>query len=254
MTPLRERFGDEPFEHCARDDETSFREWVQRNHCDDWTALLRVATESDAANIARYCVKQGAKPHPRVLSSVMVCGAEKVHRVLVENGLDVNEYIEVWGEALAVAVEDNNFSWVEFCLDQGADPNRAKFDNYRSLLSQAAGNGNIPMMQVLLDQGAERDDSGALIWAAKEGKAESIKFLLDQGFDINEIGIEHPFDRRFLEDVGTALHKAIEFHPELVDLLLGTDMSLVDGQGRTPIELAKQLGRVELLERLKARS
>jgi ankyrin repeat protein len=252
MTALQKRFGEELFECCATDDETLFREWVQRNKCDDWTALLEASTYSDAANIARHCLQQGAKPSLFVLSSMAICGAEKVHRVLVEEfGLDVNESIEIWKSALAAAVRKDNLSWVQFCLDKGADPNRSQLDDYRFLLAEAAGNGSIPIMRLLLDHGAKRQDSGALIWAAEQGKAESIRFLLDEeGFDINEIGIEEPTDSRSLEDVGTALHKAIEVHPELVDLLLGTDMSLRDGQGRTPLELARQLGRFEVLGKL----
>jgi ankyrin repeat protein len=250
MTALQKRFGDELFRCCATDDVTSFCEWARRNDCDDWTALLEASTYADAANTARYCLEQGAKPNLMVLSSMAVCGAERVHQVLVENGLDVNAHIEIWKDALAVAVKNDNLNWAQFCLDKGADPNRAKLDDYRSLLAQAAGNGSIPMIRLLLDHGAERKGSGALIWAAEEGKAESIKFLLDQGFDINEIGIEEPTDPRSLEDVGTALHKAIELHPELVNMLLKTDMSLRDGQGRTPIELAQRLGRVEPLKKM----
>lgn len=65
-------------------------------------------------------------------------------------------------------------------------------------------------LKVLMEYGADRKDSGALVWAAEEGKAESIRFLSHEGFDINEVGIAQPTDPRTLEDVGTALHKAIE--------------------------------------------
>lgn len=46
--------------------------------------------------------------------------------------------------------------------------------------------------------------------AAQEGKLEMLKMLLDEGADINEIGVEDPTDPRNKEDMGTALHRAEE--------------------------------------------
>jgi ankyrin repeat protein len=250
MATFTERYGEELSHFCKNDDVPSLRNWAEQRNDNDWSDFLRVSTQFDAARIAKYCLQQGASPNLLVLSSMAACGAEHVHRVLIENGLNINEYIEIWKDALAAAVKHNNISWTKFCLDKGADPNHAKLDDYRSLLAEAAGNGNISIMRLLLDHGAERKKSGALIYAAEEGNADSIKFLLDQGLDINEIGIEEPTDPRSLEDVGTALHKAIEAHPELVGLLLATDMNSKDGHGRTPFELAEQLGRTEILDKL----
>jgi ankyrin repeat protein len=251
MATFSERYGEEILHFCENDDVPSFRKWAQQRNDKDWSDFLIISTQFDAARIAQTCLQQGAKPNMLVLSSMAACGAEHVHRVLIENGLDINEYIEIWKDALAAAVKHNNVSWTKFCLDQGANPNHAKLDDYRSLLAEAAGNGNIAIMRLLLDYGAERKKSGALIYAVEEGNADSVSFLIDQGFDINEIGIEEPTDPRSLEDVGTALHKAIEAHPELVGLLLATDMNSKDGQGRTPFELAEQLQRTEILDKLR---
>lgn len=85
--------------------------------------------------------------------------------------------------------------------------------------------------------------------AAEEGKLDMVRLLLDKGADINEIGIEHPTDPRFKEDMGSALHRAVEGeHEEVVEFLLdqGADANLKDVMGRTPLALAeaKRNGRI----------
>lgn len=87
--------------------------------------------------------------------------------------------------------------------------------------------------------------------AAEEGKMEMVKLLLDEGADINEIGIEHPTDPRFREDMGTALHRAVERgQEEVVGFLLerGADAGLKDPMGRTPVDLAKGKGNEKILK------
>lgn len=66
----------------------------------------------------------------------------------------------------------------------------------------------LQMAKLLIDHVAEVKGGGAFIMAAEEGNLEMVRLLLAQRADINELGIEHPTDERFREDVGTALQRA----------------------------------------------
>ena len=112
------------------------------------------------------------------------------------------------------------------------------------------------MAALLILHGARVNGSGAIVMAAEDGKMEMVKLLLNEGADINEIGIEHPTDPRFREDMGTALHRAVERgQEEVVGFLLerGADAGLKDPMGRTPADLAKGKGNEKILKSLKER-
>lgn len=112
---------------------------------------------------------------------------------------------------------------------------------------------SVEMAALLIQRGARVNGSGAIVMAAEEGKMEMVKMLLSEGADINEIGIEHPTDPRFKEDMGSALHRAVEGgHEEIVSFLLekGADQGLQDPMGRTPAALARAKGNEKILEML----
>lgn len=189
-----------------------------------------------------------------MLHAVAGRGPARVHRVLVdEYDVEVDEYLEFYVSMLGWAVRrGDDLDWVRFCFERGADPNRCLLDEYLTFLAEAAGEGILEVMKLLLEYGAKREGSGALVFAAENGHVEATRFLLQEDVDINEVGIACQIDPRTWPDVGTALHKAIEGHPEVVDLLLETDMTVRDGRGRTPLELAEQFGRTAVVEKLKA--
>lgn len=112
------------------------------------------------------------------------------------------------------------------------------------------------MAALLIKHGARVIGSGAIVMAAEEGKMEMVKMLLDEGADINEIGIEHPTDPRFKEDMGSALHRAVDGgHEATVSFLLerGADVRLKDPMERTPAALARENGNERIVEMLSER-
>ena len=84
-----------------------------------------------------------------------------------------------------------------------------------------------------------------------------VRVLLEEGADVNEVGIEHPTDPRYKEDMVTALHRAVvEGHEEMVRFLLarGAVVSLEDPMGRTPLALAIDKGNAGTYRLLKEQS
>ncbi|XP_021370097.1 uncharacterized protein LOC110461117 [Mizuhopecten yessoensis] len=65
-------------------------------------------------------------------------------------------------------------------LDKGADPNESEG------LCQAACNGHTDIVKMLLDKGADPKESGALYQAAHQGNTDIVKMLLDKGADPKE--------------------------------------------------------------------
>ena len=78
--------------------------------------------------------------------------------------------------------------------------------------------------------------------AAEAGQEDIVRFLLEKGADINEMGWEDPTDPREGEELGSPLHKAAaNGHEGVVRILLqsGAEVDLKDAQGRTALQLAE---------------
>jgi ankyrin repeat protein len=89
--------------------------------------------------------------------------------------------------ALSEAVRLNDLQLVESLLDAGADPNFAPRQNpdvsceysFRSPLSRSTMAGNSNMTKLLLDAGANPDDSMAIFEAVAGSNVQTVKILLD---------------------------------------------------------------------------
>ena len=83
-------------------------------------------------------------------------------------------------------------------------------NGYTSVLVAVAELESFAVITLLVEHGAKIKRSGALVIIAGEGKLKMVEFMLERAPDIDEVGIKNPTDEWYEEDMGSALHKAID--------------------------------------------
>jgi uncharacterized protein len=152
------------------------------------------------------------------------------------------------------AAYEDHVEVVRWLVDQGALVNESSV-NGSTALGLASVRGHTPVVRLLLDGGADPtfvDAHGLspLIGACHEGHLETLRCLL-----------EHPSAAAIIDHRGgrgrTALFVAsMKGHRDLVRALLekGADPTIPNGEGRTPLAMAKRLDRRACVKTLKVRS
>lgn len=205
--------------------------------------MLETAAFHDNPDVASYCLKLGAPITDAVMAEIIRCHSFATYKVLVSHGLDTNRDVPWFGDILIVACQDSDISWARFCLENSADPNLHMVDDSMYALTATAEMSTVEVADLLLQHGAKMEGSGAIVLAAEEGKLDMVKFLLEKGAEIDEIGLKDFGDDAVTEEGGSALHKAVTVECEdVVRYLLdkGADVNLLDIKGRTPLMRARE--------------
>jgi hypothetical protein len=136
---------------------------------------------------------------------------------------------------------------VQLLLDQGADVNQRNAQ-HRTALDAASTEGNLEVAKLLIKYGADvncRDKEGwtPLLDASLYGHRDIAELLLDNGADVNAKD----------QDLQTPLHHASwSRHLEVVSLILerGADVHVRDIDGHTPFGLASRIGARDIVQLL----
>ncbi|KAL8717312.1 MAG: hypothetical protein Q9225_005429 [Loekoesia sp. 1 TL-2023] len=219
-----------------------------------------LAARHSHPHILSYCFKNGLTLNLSAVNDPLVYAANDsasvpIFDVLInEGGWDVNQYLELEGDALTSAVYKGNVELAEWLLAKGADPNSDyPLGEYTSLLWAIVGDRNQgstgeKMLRLLLDHGAIVKRTGALIAAAEHGNLKAVEMILNmrsEEVDLEEVEEYGAYDERKLDDMGTALYKAAAGGwVEIVDILLrkGADREFRDCKGRSVTDVARENG------------
>lgn len=149
---------------------------------------MAAAVYHDSSAIVAYCLSRKAKTIDPIMTFIAQLGAWKSYRLIIEAGaIEINYVVPWYGDILSTVATNNNLEMARFCLEHGADPNRNRVDEYKTVIAATAELGYVDMVALLLEYGAVLKGSGAIILAAEEGEVEMVRFLLKMGADVDEL-------------------------------------------------------------------
>ncbi len=264
---------------------------------------LTLCVRENHPHIAKYLLEHGANPDiPYNNKSIWLAVAETGQLELVKILMEKRSAQEKW-EALSYAAEKGKIDVMEYLLDSGAAaPNIddelnmwAEDDNKELIiwtnltnapLLRAAQVGNVESVEFLLKKNPELLNYKmnnqifgftVLTHAAKHGKTNVVKYLLQQGADpsipdpANSLPLHHAADKGHLEIAKMLIEKKadsinVKGHQratplcvasragnlDMVQFLLnsGADATIHDGNGYLPLHWATQNKHLEIVKTL----
>lgn len=188
-------------------------------------ALLAASLQGDAAKVQEL-ISQGADvnatdPDGRTpLLNAVEKGKIDIVKLLLEKNALINVKTKAGGTPLVLAAGNNFPEIVKLLMDMSID---AK--DYLPALTQAIKNGNRDVVDVFaakIQIGSSTSFNDFLLLAAKYGKTEIVKYLLDKNMDVDGRGYD--IESGNTTDRFTALMMASQYgHTETVKLLLEQD-------------------------------
>ena len=158
-------------------------------------------------------------------------------------------------ESLLKAVSDNDIQAAKNAIALGANVNAA-LRGSTPLMIAAENEGNIPIVEVLLDSGADPNiesrkwGSTALKLAARWGHIKIVDLFLDRGVDINYLGSN--IKDKHLAGSPAISHAADSGESAMVTHLIakGANPNLENFKGVTPLYYAANAGEIESVNAL----
>ncbi len=173
---------------------------------------------------------------------------------------------------LFTSVQNGRTGIVKILIDAKADVNLKQFHTHTTALVEAVKNNNIPIMKLLIDAGADvnlKDHTGMspLMYAASEGFKDAAGILIDSLADVNlqnSYGMNalswanqnhHADVAKMLADAGTGQNifdAASAGNAGFVRAYVknGGNVKVKNSDWRTPLMLAAQNGRAEVVKAL----
>jgi pectate lyase len=214
----------------------------------EMTALQHAALTGHKA-VAELLLAKGAEINYRALgfpltplSSAVQYGHKDVVELLLDHNVDVN-LKDDWGRGQApldIAVAKNHIDIARLLIDNGAEV---------TTIHVAAMLGDRERVKAFLNQGIAvdlKDTNGRtpLYYGVLAGNAELVRFLAEQGADVN------------VQEQGSQAtplrHAVVRQDKDIVEILLvhGADIDISDRRGLTPLDLARRRGYAEIIELL----
>jgi hypothetical protein len=225
-----------------------------------FTAWLKLYDIDIDASIGTFYMFTAHAKLASPLYYAALCGFQDlVENLIVRYPQHVNTIGGRYATPLVAALAGKHFQTAEFLRLSGADPNVQGYKGNTSLHS-AACYGNVEMVQVLLNLGADVNIPNENSWTPlnyipvgpagydkvpnyRQSLANIAQLLLDRGADINARN----------DDGRTPLHTTSDMgRIEVVRVLLerGANVDAEDRKGKTPLSLAKEEGYDEIIKLL----
>lgn len=215
-------------------------------------ALFELITREESnSEIAKILLDNGIKKDLRNSSKMTAlhwaafCGKINIIEVLLEYGFDIEDKDSFGNTPIIKAMSQNKIDAVKFLFNKGARPDSQGQAGF-SLLEYATRRGDKDFVKQILAKftGEKKSSLGSLNEAAQKGNVETLKILLESGFDVNELS-------KWSNE--TPLMKAAYYGKlNAVKYLLdnGADVKLKDDRGNTALLHAAWGGYTEIVKEL----
>ncbi|XP_008653638.1 potassium channel AKT3 [Zea mays] len=238
--------------HLLRMERSAFLRIVQAN-VGDGTIIINnliqyLKEKRDSGAIAgvaeeiEYLLARGQLELPVTLCYAASRGDDFLMHQLLKRGVDPNESDNYWHTALHVSASGGHEQCIKLLLEHGADPNASDAQG-RVPLWEALSRGHRGAAQLLADGGADLASGDAALYARAAVEAGDVALLEDVARHGGDVTVA------CCDDGGTALHRAVlQGDVGMARALLehGADADREDGGGRTPRDLAGQLGHRDM--------
>lgn len=205
------------------------------------------ATDGDVETIKRY-LEQGGNANAKVGREILLHQAvrnqnNKMVKLLISKGADINAKNAYRYTPLYLAVEKNNKKIVELLIAKGADVNSENRYDGITPLHLAVDKNNKEMVELLIAKGADINAKNKYGDTALYGANKEVtELLIAKGANINATN-----------NYGdTLLHYASK---EVAELLIakGLNINATNNDGDTPLHLAAKNDKTEVIELLIAK-
>lgn len=255
---------------------------------DHGSSSLIAASINGQAPVVEWLLKNGADINhfedPYWHRNPLLCACYynqlDVVSILIEKGADLNVKNKEGESPLGIAISQRNYNLVTLLLEKGVDPESSSIDS-STLLISAAESENFPLIKILIKKKQkfrQNIRSGpALIAAAKNGNLEIVEFLLNNGADVSQYGsralfascslngkkgapiaellLAHKSPNNFCSSQGwtplmVALENRYDDNGDIAKVLLTQkiEVNVTNDKGMTPLMYAAERGDIELVE------
>lgn len=228
---------------------------------------LSLASLIGHIEIVKFLIEKSADINMRIEKGgqtplmAAIVGRDEIAKLLIEKGADVNIKDNAGWSPLTWASATNHAEIAKLLIEKGAHINE-KNNQGQTPLMFASKWGYVEIVKLLIDNGTEINmqmDDGwtALIDSIDSDHIEIAKLLIEKGADVNLKSksrvLETPEGKSMQFGGWTALMAAaFKGHTEIAKLLIekGADLNAKDEHGQTPLTVAKQWKRSEIIRLL----
>ncbi|NHF59545.1 hypothetical protein FK220_009350 [Flavobacteriaceae bacterium TP-CH-4] len=261
-------FMNQPFLLGAQESQTSYTDdaeynWdgeeYQNNHSENQTPLMRAAADG-ALGTVKILIANGVDVNEMLygegtaLYRALQHSNSEIAGLLLESGADPNLGSTSDGYPIMAAIASGDEEMVRLLIKRGADVNRS-FPGDGNAMIQAARYGFLGIMKILVEAGADvnkgvKGDGNPLIMAAKGGQLHIVKYLIGLGADINA---------EVIDDETPLINASEQGHLSVVKYLVenGADINQsstdTSGRYRSPLKMAKKKKHTEITKYLKSK-
>ncbi len=193
--------------------DVAFRLW----HADSVAQVFRKSMNADLPKNHKTLINAVRKQDAKLVKKLIMKGAEPnledelgtplIHmasengdittlKILVEAGADLSKLNRVGQSALTIAARFGRVEVVDYLLRSGANPNHAGEEYLLTPLMGAGVNGNVQIVEALINADADLDQqdvvnqASALVWALFYGNTDAGLLMLDRGADYNQMTLD----------------------------------------------------------------